>query len=287
MRRELFNDHSEDNAYHIADVHVIKSESDQVNMPQNYHYHNCFEIIIVEQGEIKVMVNYTIKSLPSGHIVMLRNNMPHKIISYSESCRITIIHIPQKVLLWNMEDIPELHDECMFVKNSRSGYHFDSQALFRKVMLHSRKIAEETGFMRLSHLYQMLHLLSTDERHERLVETWDENSEPTDIMGENSIDRTYHYLYEHFAENHSLDQIASFANQNKTALCRAFKKAAGYTIFQFMNRLRVERACELIKNTDESITNIAYLVGYSSFSYFSRQFHIVTGMSPSTFRKEV
>ena len=124
---------------------------------------------------------------------------------------------------------------------------------------------------------------------ERLVENWEVNNAPQSKsqFGENSIDRTFRYLYDHYTERQTLDEIAAYANQNKTALCRAFKKASGYSIFGFINRLRVERACELLRNTDESITNIAYLVGYNTFSHFNLQFHAVMNMSPSEYRKEI
>lgn len=95
------------------------------------------------------------------------------------------------------------------------------------------------------------------------------------------------HFHRHYTEEHTLDEIAAYANQNKTALCRAFRKATGYSVFQFINRLRVERACELLRNTDESITDIACQVGYNTFSHFNLQFHAVMHFPPSKYRKDI
>ena len=289
MRKEIFNDRTEDGIRHVADVHVITPDSDKENLPNSYHYHNCFEILIVLRGEVRIMANYMLKELSEGSIVMLRNNLPHEIVGCSETYRVVIIHIPQIILLWDMDRIPELCREHTFVKNSRFGYLFTSPVLYRKVLTLSRKIAAEEGFMRISYLYKMLHIMSEGEIAGHLVENWDTDGTPhlKSKPGENSIDRTFRYLYEHYTEDRTLDEIADYANQNKTALCRAFKKATGYSVFQFINRLRVERACKLLRNTDESITSIACKVGYNTFSHFNTQFHSVMGISPSEYRKEI
>lgn len=289
MRKEIFNDRTEEGMQYVADVHVLTLNGGSENLPKNYHYHNSFQIMMVQRGEVRIMVNYMQKKLSEGDVVMLRNNLPHGIIGYSENYRIVIVHIPQLILLWDMDRILELCREHAFVKESRFGYLFSSPALCRRMIALSRKIAAEEGFMRISYLYKMLHILSESRIAEHLVENWDTDGVPQFKArpGENSIDRTFRYLYGHYTEEHTLDEIAAYANQNKTALCRAFRKATGYSVFQFINRLRVERACELLRNTDESITDIACQVGYNTFSHFNLQFKAVMHLPPSMYRKDI
>ncbi|WP_074435132.1 helix-turn-helix domain-containing protein [Bacteroides timonensis] len=78
----------------------------------------------------------------------------------------------------------------------------------------------------------------------------------------------------------------NWRKQNASSLCRAFKKACGSTIFQFINRLRIEKACSLLKNTDLSITQIAYQVGFNSLAHFNNQFKKFARTLPGVYRKQ-
>lgn len=291
MNREAFNDQTEDGMSYVADIHTITpARNRKENWEQRFHYHNCFQIMILQRGGAKVMVNYMIKELKAGDVLMLAGNLPHALLDVEgDDYRLLVVHVPQIILQWPMEGIPELSREHRFVKESKCGYLFSSAELCRKVVALTRKMQTDEGFMRISHLYRLIHLLSGSKVVERLVESRGANADfaptLTDRRGETAIDRTFRFLYQHFTEEHTLDEIAAYALQNKTALCRAFKRATGYSIFQFINRLRIEHACELIRNTGESITRIAYQVGYSTFSHFNLQFNAVMGMPPSAYRK--
>lgn len=102
---------------------------------------------------------------------------------------------------------------------------------------------------------------------------------PHQAATEKAID----YLYKHFQKELVLEDIAKYANQNPSALCCSFKKRTGYTIFQFANRLRIEQACQLLKSTDLNVTQVAFQVGFNSFSSFSVQFQRIVHLSPTEY----
>lgn len=286
MKKEAYKDQTEDHIYHVADIHILTSNTTGDNVPSNYHYHNCFEIIIVQKGCLKIMANYMLREVKEGDIVMLRNNLPHEIISHTDDYKLWVIHIPHFILPQDMEEIPELCNEYRFVKDSQYGYLFSSPTLSRAVIGIANKMRKDEGFMRICHLFRLLHLLSESDKKDFLVNSQNSEAKPLQpYAGENAIDRTYRYLYRHYTEEHTLDEIAAYANQNKTALCRVFKKTSGYTIFQFIHRLRIEKACKLIKSTSLTISMIAIQVGYKTFSYFSMQFQGIMKMSPTQYRR--
>ena len=104
---------------------------------------------------------------------------------------------------------------------------------------------------------------------------------------ETSVERAFRFIYAHFQDDCSLAEIAGYANQKASALCLSFKKASGYTITGFINRLRIEKACELLRNTDLGITEKSYQSGFNTFSYFSTQFKAITGLTPSQYRNNI
>lgn len=285
MRKCAVNDRSEDNLNHIADIHLVTEENIR-NLPLgSYHFHRHFEIIVVQQGSVKIMVNYMMKGIASPSVIMLHSNLPHMIVGHTEDIRAIIIHIPDRILTGEIDRIPEMHEDRTFIQNSRFGYLFQSPYLSRKIISLSSRIHKVKGFMQISLLFRLLYLLSKSAKVEFLSMNSGQIMEASEAATyETSVERAFRFIYTHFQEDCSLADIAGYASQNASALCRSFKKASGYTITGFINRLRVEKACELLRNTDLGITEISYLSGFNTFSYFSTQFKAVTGLTPSQYR---
>lgn len=87
-----------------------------------------------------------------------------------------------------------------------------------------------------------------------------------------------------FANDWSLDELQKIAHMSRSNLMRVFRKATGQTPIEYLVRLRIQRAMDLLLNTSMRITEIALEVGFNDSNYFSRQFKRVVGESPRTFR---
>lgn len=84
----------------------------------------------------------------------------------------------------------------------------------------------------------------------------------------------------------SLDQLARLAHMSKRSLIRAFHEATGLTPMAYWNQLRISRAAALLRSGDESITEIAFRVGFSDSNYFTRQFRKLIGHPPRAYRRK-
>lgn len=82
----------------------------------------------------------------------------------------------------------------------------------------------------------------------------------------------------------SLKILAATAGLSEYHFLRMFKQSTGYTPHQYVISQRIERAKELLKKTDMSITEIAYLLGFSSSAHFTHHFRRKTGVTPSELR---
>lgn len=89
-----------------------------------------------------------------------------------------------------------------------------------------------------------------------------------------------------YSEPYALDELASEYGVNKYRLCREFAKYYEYTPIQFLNKIRIEKAKELLLNTDEKIVDISQIVGIENTNHFIRLFKEKTGVTPLTYRKE-
>ena len=100
-------------------------------------------------------------------------------------------------------------------------------------------------------------------------------------------DRAVAYLEIHYTDKFSLDEIAGALYVNKNYLARVFHKQTGQTLLQYHNRLRCEKACQLLADRSYSISVVAFKTGFASASHFSRIFRIYEGCTPSQYRRKL
>lgn len=92
------------------------------------------------------------------------------------------------------------------------------------------------------------------------------------------------YLGEHYKDALSLSQLASQFYLAENYLCDLFKKNTGETIFNFLKKLRLSIACQLLRDTNMSVKEIAGTVGFNDFSYFGRVFRQSISQTPEQYR---
>jgi AraC-like DNA-binding protein len=99
-----------------------------------------------------------------------------------------------------------------------------------------------------------------------------------------SVERAIRHMKEHLAEPLDLDALAQVAAVSKFHLVRVFDEATGTTPHHFLSCLRVQRAKELLLNSDSAITDVCLEVGYNSLGTFSNTFSELVGLPPQAFR---
>ena len=99
--------------------------------------------------------------------------------------------------------------------------------------------------------------------------------------------RLLDYIHENFCDNNlSLKQISETFGMHESYISNVFKNALGENLSVYIERLRIEKARDMVKNTDLKIQEIANLVGYTSDASFRRAFKKITGVSPVEYREQ-
>jgi two-component system, response regulator YesN len=104
---------------------------------------------------------------------------------------------------------------------------------------------------------------------------------------ENILDAVRTYIFEHFDEDISLEQVAQFVNLNPYYFSKLFKKLTGQTFSDYVTSIRIEKAKQLMQQGELNIKEISYHVGYHDPNYFSRVFKKVTNMTPKEYRSRI
>jgi AraC-like DNA-binding protein len=96
--------------------------------------------------------------------------------------------------------------------------------------------------------------------------------------------RARDHIDRQFADELDLDELALIARLSKFHFLRSFAKVYGLTPLAYLGERRVERAQDLLRTTNLTVTEVCHAVGYSSLGSFSSRFREIVGETPSAFQ---
>jgi AraC-like DNA-binding protein len=101
------------------------------------------------------------------------------------------------------------------------------------------------------------------------------------------ITRAKDYIQQNQAEDLSLGQVAKAVNTSTFYFCKLFKRSTGLNFTDYVSRVRIEKAKNLLLNPNLRVSEIAYEVGFQSLTHFNRVFKKIIGQSPTEYRAQV
>ncbi len=99
-----------------------------------------------------------------------------------------------------------------------------------------------------------------------------------------ALRRVHDHIDLHYADPVCLAELATLAGMSKFHLVRSFRTAYGETPIRYLNRRRIERAQDLLRHANLTVTEICMAVGFASLGSFSSKFTELVGESPSAYR---
>lgn len=103
-------------------------------------------------------------------------------------------------------------------------------------------------------------------------------------LPERQLAHVLDYINEHLNQDIKLADLAALLDMSQFHFSHLFKQAIGIAPYQYLLQQRIERAKQLLKQTDSSIIDIAFMCGFNSHSHLSKQFRQLTGMTPTGYR---
>jgi AraC-like DNA-binding protein len=156
-----------------------------------------------------------------------------------------------------------------------------ADALFRRLEIESAE--KRPGFetmMKLSLMEALMVLY-------RSAASAGPRGDPAGALVRFSIEDAIQFVESRYSEDLSLPQIAAHFGLNPSYFSRLFARRTGMPLFAYMNRLRIQKSCILLKRSGMSILEIAFSVGYNNLSHFNRYFRRIMGESPREYRKRI
>jgi AraC-like DNA-binding protein len=252
-----------------------------------WHYHDEYELHLIVRTRGKVFVGDYIGHFEPGHLVLTGPRLPHNWISTDVpaegvALRDMVLQFSDAPLRRAAELISELRDVLPLLERARHGIEFFGLSdraraqLDRIRALHGlRRFNEFLGFLGELADCTDFRLLST-----MPLQSYDDDATLAQISG--IVD----YITENVASPFSMAELSRRVGMSESQFSRYFRRATGNTFTDFVNRLRITRACQLLMGTDLYITNICYDSGFNNVANFNRRFLEVKGMTPKEFRRQ-
>lgn len=251
------------------------------------HLHDCLELNIIKKGSGYYFINGKCYDIMPGDIFVINNKEPHMAVHDDDFLiQVLVFDID---LLWGNKGISsfltpffsrkEGSSHKISMKNPRQP---EMAEVFEKIAVEYSN--RETGW-NMSVEALLIYLLTLifrcyDEKQE--LETT--NSDFQKIYSRISV--VLEYISEHFAQEIKLEDLAKQVSLSHHYLCRCFKKVTGRTIFSYIEQLRIQNSCYLLKTTDMSIMEIALESGFNSVNFFNRTFKKILNITPKEYRQQ-
>lgn len=243
------------------------------------HSHMAVEIVEVKSGILNCKVNEDVIEVHPRQIIFINSNTGHKL--YSKNAEIVYYQVDVSLLQENIND-DKLSKLYSFISHTqvKSFLIFDNNneitELLNKINIRYFENSKESYWYEKAYLYELVAFMYSQGF---IV--------PVEITEEQfkKIESVVYYIEANFKSPITLEKIGSLVKYNKYTICHSFKTVTGSTIFEYINFLRVHYAVEKLKETKNSILEIATDCGFSSPTYFNRVFKSFFGCSPSNYRK--
>lgn len=252
-----------------------------------WHFHPEYELHHVVATRGRYFVGDFIGEFEPGNLVLTGPNLPHNWISdlpegATVPLRCRMVLFSQELICNLISLLPELSAFDRVLEMSRRGALFSPETGAEVAPL-IKEMTEAQGIRRIELFVSLMGILSRSPDMRPLASSH-YLPDPSGYMSV-GINKALAYVGEHLTEPFNETDLATIAGQSPSAFSRSFRRHTGMALVQFVNRLRINLACQLLmSNAAQPITEICYAVGFNNLSNFNRQFLAQKGMPPSRFR---
>lgn len=247
----------------------------------SWHQHEEYELVLQVDGKGMCFIGNYIGEFNPGDIFLLGSNLPHEFKKDDDvvSCSALVIHFSTHFFGIDFLALPEFKEIKKFLEIAVMGIKFKDPTSGRLNFV-LNQLSQATGFERITLLCECL-LLMARASEKPTLSTITEFTQFSNLK----INKVFEYTILNFRNQINLNTIAGMANLSIPAFCRYFKRKTKKTYIEFVNEMKIGFACQLLRDSEESILQISYASGFNTIANFNKQFFKIKGMKPSVYRK--
>lgn len=253
-----------------------------------WHFHPEYELHQVVATSGRYFVGDFIGDFEPGNLVLTGPNLPHNWVSdiprgTSVPLRCRIIQFTERFIGDTMNVLPELAALAPVLESSRRGVLF-GKTTSRAVAPLMEEMMQAQGVRRIE-LFMLIAGVLSRSKDASMLASANYLPDPSGYMSV-GMNKALAFIRTNLTQQFAEADLAAIAGQSTGAFSRAFKRHTGMSLVQYVKRLRINLACQILMSDEQAaITNICFEVGFNNLSNFNRQFLAEKGMTPSKFRR--
>ena len=261
------------------------------------HTHDFIEIAYVASGEGVHQIADQSYTVSKGDIFVINYDIAHQFRSYSD------LSLP-RLVVYNCIFRPEFVDYSLInCKDfSEITHHFLFNSLFPeeergacdiKIIgedcleiedLYMKMYREYTlktkGYIEMLRAYVITLLVTIF----RLYSVNKEAKSKINMQRKEIIENAITYMQQNYNKDLKIENISMKSFLSRNYFCKLFKECTGMTAIEYIQKLRIRKACDLLKKTDKTVLEIAEQVGYNDIKFFNEVFKRYVGKTPGAYR---
>ena len=253
-----------------------------------WHFHPECEIVLHTKSNGTRIIGDSVELFDQYDMVFIAGNIPHCWNYYRQNNTLPdrhgiMVHFKLSSLGDALLAQHELHSMKELLHGAERGIVFSVEEA-KKAEKYFVQMINNKGIYKMIDFFNIINIMCLSEKRAYLCS---ENYKQTfDERGNKIISDVYTFIRENYFKPISLEKISRFVRMSPFTFSRYFKKNSGAGFVEYLNRVRTNKACYLLRETEYQIHEIATECGFSSISNFNKQFRKTEGISPRDYRAQ-
>jgi AraC-like DNA-binding protein len=276
LEKVLYNDGGGFRAEYINDIGGM------------WHFHPEYELVLNIKSNGTRIIGDSVELFDQYDMVFIAGNIPHCWNYYKQDGTLPekhgiMVHFKLASLGDTLLSQHEFHNLKELLIEAERGIVFSVEDA-RKAEKHLLKMISNKGIDKMIDFFNVIQIMCTSEKKGYLCS--DNYKLAFDERGNKRMTDVYNYIRENYFKPISLEKISKIARMSPFAFSRFFKKSCGAGFVEYLNRVRTNKACYLLRETEYQVHDIAVETGFASISNFNKQFRKTEGISPRDYRAQ-
>jgi AraC-like DNA-binding protein len=253
-----------------------------------WHFHPEYELVLNIKSNGTRIVGDSVELFDQYDMVLIAGNIPHCWNYYRQNNTLPenhgiAVNFKLESLGESLLSQHEFHSLKELLGDADRGIAFSVEDS-RKAEKYMLQMIENKGIDKMIDFFNVIRILCASDKRAFLCS---ENYKLAfDERGNKRMSDVYTFIRENYFKPIPLKKISKIAGMSPVAFSRFFKKNCGAGYIEYLNRVRTNKACYLLRETEYPVHDIARECGFASISNFNKQFRKTEGRSPRDFRAQ-
>ena len=251
------------------------------------HFHEDYELCLTLNVRGKRILGNLVEDFTEKALVITTPNVLH---CYKRDdaflnvrCEVVVIQFPKELPSWGIFDTDQLRNIRNLLCQPAPGLKF-SEETAEAVRERLLRLPRTEGFEAVQLFFGILHELACADRTQ--VELIGVQSSDSTLPHSRRINKIVQFVEKNYHHKISLEDVGELVGMSASSVSRFFKQRTRHNFWDYLNGFRIDRAAQMMIETEHTISEISYACGFNNISNFNRVFRERIGTTPSDYRNK-